>query len=974
MLHTVLLAAFARVGGLESLFSRCSEFVATVDAITAVHADQRTEIMKQELTHAYGGLKVSLVLLQPLVSSRPLFDSTQTPMAITTDKKDTDAEYFEPHNFLVRMRLTALPLVRTIWESSWLTAAPISVSKTVVQVVMEILNAENEEAKDVQSAASLLGGGAGGNIPMPRMAAPNPDENRIQQLVDMGFPRSAAERALVRTRNNVAAATELLLAHPYPFPPDPEPAHLPPPPIAQPAPAVADGVVEPAPVEGQDDAPAEVLADPLAEPVADAPADVEAQGATEASTGSATPEGSSETTAEGSAEQSSEAAEGAREGSSAAAEQEPAIPGKSTEEWLKELNAAREPFKEELGRRVLSLVDEHPSLVFDVQKVFVGSASEYRTQAVKALIDDIHAFSPKAYDVQEQPLFVRCHLLALVLGDTSSPAAQMADKEAESLMNVLLSLLLTNPGDGGHPVIPKWLPAQLLVIECLLVIGEAPRSITLPKEDEPIVREPIAQGTRHAEARNTLFEFCMRLLAVPTLPKDELISALRILVLLTRDSSVAESFVKRGGAAMLFQYMKISSGTQSGTGIQSYIAIVMRHIVENPTILQHVMRQQLRQFFSHPRTRVVDVGTFVSGCNSAALRDPEAFVKVTEDLCQMSNPYASAKTISLKPTPTPVPSSQQATTGEKGEKTDKADDKNNEMQVDETPAQPAQYAPSDSTETLIHYLIGELARTVKTDLYPEHATADTSKPADVPTTTEVHTESGQPSTEVKAPQDPVDYTYPCFIMQVVTELLFSYDACKIAFLSYSPKKRNQTPAKEGSAKHRTAAIQFLLSDLLTFGTINPQPPADARKQITLCNWAMSVIVALCVDTTVTQDIKDVPTELVSIRKFVLEAISRALKDLPTSENTENRYSRLLALSDLCHRLLTVRFNSGKKAGDEAPTHIAKVMLEKNFVSTLTNVLAEVDLNYPNIRNVVSSVLRPLEYLLVPPESHVRDPC
>ncbi|KAL1945966.1 hypothetical protein VTO73DRAFT_1968 [Trametes versicolor] len=957
VLHTVLLAAFARVGGLDSLFTLCSEFVATVDAVTSVHADQRTEIMKQELTHAYGGLKVSLVLLQPLVSSRPLFDSTQTPMAITTDKKDTDAEYFEPHNFLVRMRLAALPLIRTIWESSWLTAAPISVSKTVVQVVMEILNAENEEAKDVQSAASLLGGG-GGNIPMPRMAAPNPDENRIQQLVDMGFPRSAAERALVRTRNNVAAATELLLAHPYPFPPDPEPAHLPPLPVAEPAPPVADGDIEAVPAEGQDDVPAEAPADPLAEPVADATAEAEVQG----STGSATPEGSSETIAEGSAEQSSEAVEGAGEGSSAAAEQEPAVPGKSTEEWLKELNAAREPFKEELGRRVLSLVDEHPSLVFDVQKVFVGPASEYRTQAVKALIDDIHAFSPKAYDVQEQPLFVRCHLLALVLGDTSSPAAQMADKEAESLMNVLLSLLLTNPGEGGHPVIPKWLPAQLLVIECLLVIGEAPRSITLPKEDGPIVREPIAQGTRHAEARNALFEFCMRLLAVPTLPKDELISALRILVLLTRDSSVAEGFVKRGGVAMLFQYMKISSGTQSGAGIQSYIAIIMRHIVENPTILQHVMRQQLRQFFSHPRTRVVDVGTFVSGCNSAALRDPEAFVKVTEDLCQISNPYTPTKTITLKPAATSAAPSQQATAGEKGEKTDNADDKNNEMQVDETPAQPAQYAPSDTIETLIHYLIGELTRTVKTDLHPENAPADTSKPVDVPATAEVHTESGQPSTEVKPPQDPVDYTYPCFIMQVITELLFSYDACKIAFLSYSPKKRNQTPAKEGSTKHRTAAIQFLLSDLLTFGTINPQPPADARKQITLCNWAMSVIVALCVDTTVTQDIKDVPTELVSIRKFVLEAISRALKDLPTSENTESRYSRLLALSDLCHRLLTVRFNSGKKAGDEVPTHIAKVMLEKNFVSTLTNVLAEVDLNYPNIRNVVSSVLRPLEYL------------
>ena len=122
---------------------------------------------------------------------------------------------------------------------------------------------------------------------------------------------------------------------------------------------------------------------------------------------------------------------------------------------------------------------------------------------------------------------------------------------------------------------------------------------------------------------------------------------------------------------------------------------------------------------------------------------------------------------------------------------------------------------------------------------------------------------------------------------------------------------------------------------MTFGTINPQPPSEARKQITLCNWAMSVIVALCVDTTANQDIKDVPADLVSVRKFVLEAISRALKDLPSSDSPETRYSRLLALLDICHRLLNV---NAKRASDEIPTHIAKVMLQKNFVATSTDVL------------------------------------
>ena len=78
---------------------------------------------------------------------------------------------------------------------------------------------ENEEVKDAHASASTLRVGA-----TPRIAQlAGPDENRIRQLTDMGFPRSAAERALLRSRNNVSATTEFLLSHPFPLPPDPIP-------------------------------------------------------------------------------------------------------------------------------------------------------------------------------------------------------------------------------------------------------------------------------------------------------------------------------------------------------------------------------------------------------------------------------------------------------------------------------------------------------------------------------------------------------------------------------------------------------------------------------------------------------------------------------------------------------------------------------------------------------------------------------
>ena len=65
---------------------------------------------------------------------------------------------------------------------------------------------------------------------------------------------------------------------------------------------------------------------------------------------------------------------------------------------------------------------------------------------------------------------------------------------------------------------------------------------------------------------------------------------------------------------------------------------------------------------------------------------------------------------------------------------------------------------------------------------------------------------------------------------------------------------------------------------------------------------------------------------------------------------------------MCHRMLTTRVNARMPLHDEVPAHIAKIMLEKNFVASLTSALAEVDLNYPNVKSLLTSILLPLEYL------------
>ncbi|GLB37041.1 putative protein with domain of Unknown Function (DUF913) [Lyophyllum shimeji] len=883
-LHTVQLLALYRAGGFDTLLSVCQTLMTSIERIMKIKEEDRSKTEKSELDHAFGALKVALHLIRPIISPKPLLESGQTALLITRDKKETDPDYFEPHNFLVRLRLAVYPFVQGLWEAPWLISAPLNVLKSVVKTVLELVNGEGEEFKGEPSTFEV--GHAPTIVPT---RPPGPDEGRVTILMDMGFPRSAVERALIRTSNNLNAATELLLSQPYPLPPDPEP---------EPAPAPA------------------------------AATDAEAGPATSAAApehGNPNPEGASE------------------EAPVPPAQSE-APPGRTTEDLRRELEEAREPLRARLSRQALQLIDEHVSLLFELHVIFVRPNNTHRQQAVQDLVDDVKAFSPHAYDVQEQPLANRCRLLALVLSESPSLLNQ---EMRTTLMDSLLALLLSCIDHPDHP--PRWLATHLLVTEALFTLAAEPRAISLPKEGEPIPSEAVYVGPPLTEAKSIVFDFCVRLLDTAALPADEFLSVLRLLVFLTRDYDKAMQFLKRDGISTLFKRVRESSVA----GSSSYIAIILRHMVEDAQIVRHIMQNTIKRYFAQPRTRIVEVASYVRNCSALALRDPEIFIEVTSSLCELRSPFTSPH-ITLKPEP---PASEK-----KAEIEGVA-----EMQVD----QPVTAPPSSSSslaaaENVIHVLIGELMTTMKA--INEHPSSASDIAPQKPSGAEETGAEAPPSThdaDVAPPHgSKLDlYDYISFIMQCLSELLFSYDSCKLAFLSYSPKKRTQTPAKETNNKFRAGTLQFLLNDLVTFGTINPQHDSRARNRQALSNWAMSVIVALCVDSSPSPEVKELSADLVSVRKFVLEAVSRAIKDPPSTDNLDARYGRLLALADLCHRLLTVRFNStSRKQMDDNPAHIAKVMLEKNFVATLTTALAEIDLNYPNIRSLVPSILRPLEYL------------
>lgn len=279
------------------------------------------------------------------------------------------------------------------------------------------------------------------------------------------------------------------------------------------------------------------------------------------------------------------------------------------------------------------------------------------------------------------------------------------------------------------------------------------------------------------------------------------------------------------------------------------------------------------------------------------------------------------------------------------------------MQVDDT----RKPSPSHSqADVLVHYVMSELLRvakpsTIVTNLAPALAASQAST-QEAGTGVEETKEAG---VSRKGVENAEEHLYTCVLMQTLAELLASYDSCKAAFITFQKKRSTAGPV----SKHRVNFLVFLLNELTT--STAGLPTDNVHRRASFSNLANSVIGSLCSDIVTPQGVKEPSEELTAARKFVLDALAKAMKDVTTCDLPDLRYAKLHTLAELCTRLLTYRTaTTATPTGvkEETSVHIAKIMLEKNFVSILTGALAEADLNHPSMKSLVGVIMRPLEQL------------
>ncbi|GAA5851451.1 hypothetical protein JCM3766R1_000331 [Sporobolomyces carnicolor] len=1026
-LQTYLLRAFVNNGGLEAYLRLlvCFQQVATDAFASSPSEDSAPSPL---VIPVFGGVKTALELLNKLTSQKTILEAPQTALMMTREKDPSNPDFFDAHAFIVRLRHAIFPIAQQIWEQPWLRKCPVNVVRSLVSTLVNILKAEGEISLDPAARGGIeggrtlgqilgaggLGGGLGGALdalgaalgagpagiggvlggmpgggggaapagaPQPP-AAFVPDETRISQLVDMGFPRGACETALRRCRNNIGLATEYLLQHPDI--------------VGAARAAEARALVEPAPAEaapaaaggqeGQHAAPAaevEQAAAPANEAEAQ-PQEPEAQPApaqdVEMGDAAAAAANDAET---------KEATE--EEESSVSAESK----GPPLDELKEELKKARETLKPQFLDRALTLAEDYGDLVFDIKNIFslLSATDDKGTPSVQPLLDQLATYHGEKDAPGEKAAATRLRLLALLTTDAAY--RESIEPAREGIMSYILRLQAAYQAQlPGKDKRPLWLASTMLIADSLFSIQNVPKPTEIiPEGDELPSLELIAQGPEWKDERKAFFDLTMDVLEKGISTREVFLSTLRLLLVLTRDHSAAASFAERNGPRMLFS--AFTEESPETKGCRSYVVMILRHVIEEPSILKPMMEREIETWFTNGRSKVADITGFLRGVSSIAFRNTATFLeaaKSTLKLVAADAPHHYHVTLLKDPSSTPKHSDNDAVSSiksplagqEESHNANTTDAVMDDAAVAKVAALAKSLTPSSaSTESTIHFLMSQVLESSKGALAPiplpdsnkdgakSESTEESSEQVekkDEDSTNETSASKQDKDAHIPGDVPLGDFYQTAFTLACISELVAAYNPAKASFLTFSTRK-GATASKEVIApKSRSSFLYFLLNDLVPSVGLSPASDFDTKRRTSLWGWASLVIVGLCYDSTAasfgTGGDKDSAQEITVVRKAVLDAVAKAYREAMASpEPTEVRYARLSALSDLCYRLLTARpFPHVNKAHSETSMQLAKLMLEKNFATILTNALAEVDLNFPNVNTLINAILRPLENL------------
>lgn len=1020
---TLVLVAFKRQGGLKVLKDICNVLMREVQALTPAESVSGSEKdVDARLTSAYGGIKIILALFSELASGKNVVESSQTQALTSHPERDRDrADYFQPGQLMVDLRMEILPMAQEMWNSDFATQSSSPIIKCLVGILRSSLDGEHETGAARKSDTPPV-------LSEATRKAFVVNKDRAASLVEKGFKDVELNKeALYRCNNVLVAAEEYCKAQkwlraPPRLPPQSKDIQTG---SAETA-SGGEGAEDPA---GSDATPfnsgflersglAMLLAQAAGRPVDESMRQDQElghgldpmirDGFTRAF-GGMMPEDESmagEERAESSipARPQSRRDQPSSEPTNQASQSEPAAPvARRQMTTVEDLDAEREKIRSNLIERCLDVLNEHHDVSFELADLISSAIKKhrepesFRRDIGETLVQSLVSLQMENFQTAGKKIAAYAHILALVLQDRDMYNATLEElKDCFSTFLGFIKLPTTEKSaDESFP----WIGHVLLVLEKLLsddcqppqISWSPPSSLDDPHvgtEGPARLEEPLVP----LDEKTQLFDALVEIL--PRVGKDDslALSICRVLVILTRHRSIASRFGEKRNLQRLFVMVKqLASATNDK--LQSAFMLILRHIIEDEATIRQIMRSEIVSAFESKTSRQLDTTGYVRQMYHLVLRAPDIFVEVTNEKLRLLryDTHQRPQVLGLK--------ADKDRNSRHGHGKDDTEENNKE------PGEGAASASEDKDKPLgkgaelkapvvenpdgvIHYLLSELLsykdvddKEVPTEpagdqseaqtdveMSVEEPTSSVSSRVDAQANRSGATKKGEKQ-PFKAAEHPI-YIYRCFLLQCLSELLSSYNRTKVEFINFS---RKADPLATTPSKPRSGILNYLLNALVPVGTMEHDESLAFKKRSITSTWTMQVLVALCTKTGEFGGVgrrrgehkrneEDEP-ELTFVRRFVLEHALRSYKDAHASNDPlDVKYAKLMCLADLFDKMLS-GYSYSQDAGFPSSTRqLAKTMFEKHFIPALTASIAEIDLNFPTSKRVIKYILRPLNKL------------
>jgi E3 ubiquitin-protein ligase HUWE1 len=910
-LQILLLNRFHLKGGLKAIL----EIVQSIaDNLPNVSDEDNND--RDFLLVLTANFKIAFSIIRLFTTVSVIADSPQSGVMTNRDRYKHEGHYFLISAFLTDTRAVCLPVLTNLL--SLLNKLNKSIVQPLLSSLCELIIGGPEE---FQSDTNKYEG--------------EPDEESIQRIVELGFPRSNAYAALMEHGNAEAPAMQYLTTRRQEIADErntiPAPSTSAEPVIASTSNAIPSTTweqvpdLEPVPIIQPAENASQAMDTTTDEPETRMDIDEPNQGTALTSTDKGKGKEVTETRAEA-------------------------------------LARLRSEFSSNLENYITDILVYHSDLPFELARLIKAVGKWESTEWLQEKMLELAARLASLEDdksTKAKEITACAHVLGLLLSESRYYNA--AEAGIVGFLDSFAGFLTLQEGEET-----PWMAPVLFILE--IVIREVEWRQTRKQYDPKHSKDDVPEIDPVFLPQ--LLDKLVDILNFDHSNDTVIVCVLRLLVRFTREGRFAQHFREKNGIQSLLQLNHRHAGKTS-LKVSDPTIIIIRHVVEDDKIVLATMRSMIQASLDAglTRGRHIDLSELLRNKYAEVLRNPDLFGRAVEELAKLAGFQSNVPT-NRKLTK----KESSATDAIKDGSNDSADPNPTNDPKPVTPETPRKSTlelsySSGVVQLLLTELLSHHTDTITSIKKEESATTDNASPAMPVDSTDAPSPSSTTRTKL-TPEENNEYAYSLFLLQTLSELLGSYNNCKLEFVNFSRRGQSREPLTP--SKPRSMMLNYLLNDLLPTGapssTAHSSQDVNLERKSGISFLVGGVLAALCKKTPESYEHDERPDLLITVRKFVLEGIVRSFKEtLSSTGPAQIRYSRYTSLAGLCRKLLGSQMPitmSPLPVDATSSSDLAKLMFEKGFVGLLTNVVADIELDFPDVRTVINDVLGGLRDLTI----------